>query len=67
MPSWDGMTSLVAKLVDVAEKVEAGFAAIIGTPVPAVIGTDHQALRRMCEKKSRSSGACSKYQRNGAL
>ena len=33
---------LVAKLVDVAEKVEAGFAAIIGTPVPAVIGTDHQ-------------------------
>lgn len=43
---------LVAKLVDVAEKVEAGFAAIIGTPVPAVIGTDHQALRRMCEKKT---------------
>ena len=43
---------LVAKLVDAAEKVEAGFAAIIGTPVPAVIGTDHQALRRMCEKKT---------------
>ena len=39
---------LVAKLVDAAEKVEAGFAAIVGTPVPAVIGTDHQALRRMC-------------------
>lgn len=31
---------LVAKLVDAAEKVEAGFAAVIGTPVPAVIGTD---------------------------
>ena len=28
---------LVAKLVDAAEKVEAGFAAVIGTPVPAVI------------------------------
>lgn len=43
---------LVAKLVDVAEKVEAGFAAVIGTPVPAVIGTDYQALKRMCEKKT---------------
>ena len=43
---------LVAKLADAAEKeVEAGFAAIIGTPVPAVIGTDYQALKRMCEKK----------------
>ena len=43
---------LVAKLVDAAEKVEAGFAAVIGTPVPAVIGTDYQALKRMCEKKA---------------
>ena len=43
---------LVAKLVDTAEKVEAGFAAVIGTPVPAVIGTDYQALKRMCEKKT---------------
>lgn len=43
---------LVAKLVDAAEKVEAGFAAVIGTPVPAVIGTDYQALERMCEKKT---------------
>ena len=33
---------LVAKLVDAAEKVEAGFAAVIGTPVPA----------GMCEKKT---------------
>ena len=30
----------------------ASIAAIIGTPVPAVIGTDHQALRRMCEKQT---------------
>ena len=43
---------LVAKLVDAAEKVEAGFAAVIGTPVHAVIGTDYQALKRMCEKKT---------------
>ena len=43
---------LVAKLVDAAEKVEAGFAAVIGTPVPAVIGTDYQALKRMCEKRT---------------
>ena len=43
---------LVAKLVDAAKKVEAGFAAVIGTPVPAVIGTDYQALKRMCEKKT---------------
>ena len=43
---------LVAKLVDAAEKVEASFAAVIGTPVPAVIGTDYQALKRMCEKKT---------------
>ena len=43
---------LVAKLVDAAEKVEAGFAAVIGTPVPAVIGTDYQALKRMGEKKT---------------
>ena len=43
---------LVAKLVDATEKVQAGFAAVIGTPVPAVIGTDYQALKRMCEKKT---------------
>ena len=41
---------LVAKLADAADKVEATFAAIIGTPVPAVIGTDYLALKRMSEK-----------------
>ncbi len=35
---------LVAKLTDAAEKIDAGFAAIVGTPVPAVIGTDYRAL-----------------------
>lgn len=43
---------LVAKLQDAAGKMDAGFAAIIGTPVPAVIATDYTALRRMAEKRT---------------
>ena len=43
---------LVAKLTDATEKVDANFAAVIGTPVPAVIATDYRALQRMCEKKT---------------
>ena len=42
---------LVAKLADAATKLDAKFAAIIGTPVPAVIGTDYHALKRMTEEK----------------
>ena len=42
---------LVAKLADAAQKVDATFAAVIGTPVPAVIATDYLALKRMTEKK----------------
>lgn len=42
---------LVEKLADVAGKLDARFAAIIGTPVPSVIGTDYRALRRMAERK----------------
>ena len=42
---------LVAKLADAARKVDATFAAVIGTPVPAVIATDYLALKRMSEKK----------------
>ena len=42
---------LVAKLADAAQKVDAAFAAVIGTPVPAVIATDYLALRRMTERK----------------
>ena len=42
---------LVEKLAAAADKIDARFAAIIGTPVPAVIGTDYAALRRMAEKK----------------
>ena len=43
---------LVAKLTDATEKIDANFAAVIGTPVPAVIATDYRALQRMCEKKT---------------
>lgn len=42
---------LIDKLKDTAQKVDANFAAIIGTPVPAVIGTDYRALKRMAEKR----------------
>ncbi|MCD8121932.1 MAG: nitrogenase molybdenum-iron protein [Clostridiales bacterium] len=43
---------LVEKLAQAAEKLDVAFAAVIGTPVPAVIGTDYRALRRMIEKKT---------------
>ncbi len=42
---------LVEKLAQAAADVDASFAAIVGTPVPSVIGTDYQALRRMAEKR----------------
>lgn len=42
---------LVAKLADAAKKVEAKFAVVIGTPVPAVIATDYNAIKKMAEKK----------------
>ena len=42
---------LVAKLADAAGKLDAKFAVVVGTPVPAVIGTDYRALKRLAEKK----------------
>jgi len=42
---------LVRKLVMAANQVDANFIAIIGTPVPSVIGTDYYALTRMVERK----------------
>ena len=41
---------LVKKLAKVCTQIPAEFTAIIGTPVPAVIGTDFKALERMSEK-----------------
>ena len=42
---------LVGELCAAAGRIDAAFAAIIGTPVPSVIGTDYTALRRMCERR----------------
>ena len=42
----------VGKIGSAAEAVpNANFIALIGTPVPAVVGTDLKALARMCEKR----------------
>ena len=43
---------LIRKLTKITEQIPAAFTAIVGTPVPAVIATDYQALRRMTEKKT---------------
>ena len=43
---------LIRKLSKIAEQIPAEFTAIVGTPVPAVIATDYQALKRMAEKKT---------------
>ncbi len=46
---------LVEKLKRTVNSVGAenvSFAAIIGTPVPSVIATDYQALKRMCERRT---------------
>ena len=42
---------LIQKLTDVSRRIDANFAAVIGTPVPAVIGTDFQALCRMAARR----------------
>lgn len=43
---------LVEKIGKACERLSADFIAVIGTPVPAVIGTDYRALSRMIEKKT---------------
>ncbi len=43
---------LVEKLKAASARIDARFIALIGTPVPAVIGTDYQALKRMTEKST---------------
>ena len=43
--------ALVEKIAHAQEKLQSKFIAIVGTPVPAVIGTDYQALRRMLQRK----------------
>ena len=43
---------LIAKLADAEEMLGCRFTALIATPVPAVIGTDMKALKRMAENKT---------------
>ena len=43
---------LVEKLANAVEGRDFAFAAVVGTPVPAVIGTDFQAVKRMIEKRT---------------
>lgn len=43
---------LVDKAVEIAESLHPKFVALVGTPVPAVIGTDLKSLCRLIEKKS---------------
>jgi hypothetical protein len=42
---------LLEKIRLAADTIDAGFVALLGTPVPAVIGTDFRALRRMGEAR----------------
>lgn len=42
--------ALVGKIQDAASVLNPAFTALIGTPVPAVIGTDYRALSRMVQK-----------------
>src|SRR5574344_389419 len=42
---------LVAKIGDAVSSYDAKFIAVIGPPVPSVMGTDYHAPRRMIEKK----------------
>ncbi len=43
---------LVKKTIDAATRIDCNFIALIGTPVPATIGTDYRALKRMIENKT---------------
>ena len=43
---------LVDKTVRACEQIDSEFVALIGTPVPAVIGTDYRALKRMIHKRT---------------
>ena len=43
---------LVEKIVKACRKMQCNFIAVIGTPVPSVIGTDYRALKKMIEKQT---------------
>ena len=43
---------LASKIKSAAECIDTSFVAVIGTPVPATIGTDYKALKRLIENKA---------------
>ncbi len=52
MRSLEETTDWLQNLQMRQKKLDVTFAAVIGTPVPAVIGTDYRALERMLSKKT---------------
>ncbi len=42
---------MIKKIIDVTKMMDASFIALIGTPVPATIGTDLDAIAKMIEKE----------------
>ena len=42
---------LASKIKSAVERIDTSFVAVIGTPVPATIGTDYKALKRLIENK----------------
>lgn len=48
----DRLVEKLKRTIDSVGSVNVNFAAIIGTPVPAVIATDYHALKRMTEKRT---------------
>lgn len=43
---------LADKIADAAAHLDVSFIVLVGTPVPAVIGTDYRGLKRMIEKRT---------------
>lgn len=42
---------LASKINSACERIDTAFVAVVGTPVPATIGTDYKALKRLIENK----------------
>lgn len=42
---------LASKIKSACERIDTAFVAVVGTPVPATIGTDYKALKRLIENK----------------
>lgn len=42
---------LIDKIGDAIKNIDCSFIALVGTPIPSVIGTDYRALERMCENR----------------